>query len=213
VVAAVAPVIAPVAGAIAPVAQVIAPVVAPLAPTTGTAPSATAAVAAVNAPAGSGEWVAQAPVASRAGSSGSAAPAATVVENAPDTAEPADGSTAATAPQWTSPSLVGPNAAAQLQTLARSLEPANLPITRAGDATATRTASGGGSIPGSPSGPSPCNAGGSAGSGGTGLSSGAWAALFASPYRCAPTHELRPIRLPTVIWRPTVFLALQERPG
>ena len=54
------------------------------------------------------------------------------------------------------------------------------------------------------------------GVGGTGISglfSGAWAALPTRALRCEPAHDLRPNRLPTVIWRPTVFLALQERPG
>jgi hypothetical protein len=219
VVQAVAPVIAPVAGVVAPVAQVIAPIASPLAPViapiTGTAPGS-GTVAPVNGPTGSGEWVGQDPVGSsvvsRAGGAATAtAPTASWTQEAADAAEPADGSTSSTAPRWTSPSLRGHAAASQLQTLAASLAPGqSLPTAQAGSA--ARSGSGG-SIPGTPSGPSPCNAGGSGGGIGTGLSSGAWAALPVSSLGCAPTNELRPNRLPTVIWRPTVFLALQERPG
>jgi hypothetical protein len=220
VVQAVAPVIAPVAGVVAPVAQVIAPIASPLAPViapiTGTAPGS-GTVAPVNGPTGSGEWVGQDPVgssvASRAGGAATAtAPTASWTQEAADAAETADGSSTSTAPRWTSPSLRGHDAASQLQILAASLAPGqSLPTAQAGNGTATRSGSGG-SIPGTPSGPSPCNAGGPAGGTGIGLS-GAWAALPVSSLGCAPTHELRPNRLPTVIWRPTVFLALQERPG
>jgi hypothetical protein len=128
-----------------------------------------------------------------------------------DVAEAADGANSFNTPRWTSPRLIGPNAAAQLQTLAASLDPTAVQP-RAAEASATATAAdGAGGGPRTPSGP-PCNAGGSSGAA-SGFAAGSWAALPASPLTCKPAHELRPNRLSTALWRPTVFLALQERPG
>jgi hypothetical protein len=140
--------------------------------------------------------------------------AATPAVEAPDSAEAADGSTSRPqARSWTSSGLSGPGAAAQLQKLAASLAPGHQSIAVAN---ADRGAqSGGSSAPGSPGAPSgpPCNAGGIAGTAGGGALSGGWAAIPARALGCAPAHELRPNRLPTFIWRPAVFLSLQERPG
>jgi hypothetical protein len=140
-----------------------------------------------------------------------AAPATRAGE-APDASEAADGATRSAAPAWTSPSLIGPNANAQLRDLAAALAQgaSSSPTATADWATAPRRGAGG-SAPGSPEGP-PCSAGGSAAAGG-GAASGAWAAVPVGPLACRPAHELRPNRLSTALWRPMVFLALQERPG
>jgi hypothetical protein len=121
---------------------------------------------------------------------------------APTHSQPAHSQAAESTPLWTSPRLIGLDAASQLKQLAA-------PTARAG----SQPNGSGGTAPGAPFGP-PCNnaAGAAAGSAG-GPSSGAWAALGVSPVTCRPSPELRTQRLSPALWRPMAFVSLQERPG
>jgi hypothetical protein len=113
------------------------------------------------------------------------------------------------APLWTSSTLIGHDAPAQLATLAAAVGTRAQATPKA----AVPASGGGGSTPGTPTPGSPCNAGlGAAGPGG-GLSSGSWAALGVTPAACRPATTLEPHPPSPALWRPTVFISLQERPG
>jgi hypothetical protein len=112
-------------------------------------------------------------------------------------------------PPWTSPQLIGLDAASQLNDLAATVNPASAAPAARGS---YQSHSSGASAPHAPSGP-PCNAGGAAGGSAGSASSGAWAGLGVSPVVCLPSPELRPQRLSSALWRPMAFVSLQERPG
>jgi hypothetical protein len=128
-------------------------------------------------------------------------------------AEGADGAasgaptTRSSAPAWTSPALIGPDAPARFKALAATIEsPAGRPSVRGGD-----NASGGGG--GSPLEPgAPCNAG-STSAGGTAGSAGGWVAVPVMRVVCRPASAPRRLQLPAALWRPAAFVSLQERPG
>jgi hypothetical protein len=227
---AVAPVVAPVAPAVAPIVSPVAQVVAPVSSVSVPVAQALApVVSAVQAGGDSGvrSVVASAPqpAAAPAGfepttpatrAAGSApvaesavrAPAAVDATVAPGAiAQGAAGGTSSSAPAWTSPALIGPDAAARFEALAAAIE-SHAPrlSVRGGD-----DASGGGG--GSPLEPgAPCNAG-STSAGGTAGSAGGWVAVPVMRVVCRPASAPRRLQLPAALWRPAAFVSLQERPG
>jgi hypothetical protein len=228
----IAPVIAPVASVLAPVTTPLAPVLGPvIAPVAAVLPPLNTVLPTITNPTTPNEWV-EAPSAAVPPKATYAAPAAAKpsAPSAATTSTPSLGNATtpatkapsttpsvtaagpqrdASAPLWTTPSLVGWDAGSQLDKLAAAVASGS-PAPTASANGVTRPGGGGG-IPGSPPG-APCSAAGSAGSAG-GLSTGSWAAVGVSPTACFPAPTLRPHRPSLALWRPMVFVSLQERPG